>query len=408
MKFRTYTAKKFSGAAFLDCVPDHWETKRLKYACTVLPSNVDKKSHAGESEVLLCNYTDVYYNEVISLDCDFMRATATADHIDLLTLRAGDTVITKDSETADDIAIAAYVPKDLPGVVCGYHLAIVRPNSAQNGLFIKRLFESDYLRAYFEVSARGLTRVSLPQYALKNVVIAIPTRTEQNAIAGFLDRETSKIDALIAEQEKLLRLLSEKREASSAQAVTRGITADVQLSQSGLSWSAKIPSHWTVIRLGQLFSQITEPGNHSLPILSVSIHSGVSDTELTDDEMDRSVTRSEDPEKYKRVEVDDLVYNMMRAWQGGFGTVAIQGMVSPAYVVARRQRGDVVTKFIELLLRTPNGVTEMKRYSRGVTDFRLRLYWDVFKNIVVALPALEEQQAIVHACEVLSQKIECL
>jgi type I restriction enzyme S subunit len=88
--------------------------------------------------------------------------------------------------------------------------------------------------------------------------------------------------------------------------------------------------------------------------------------------MDRKVTRSDDRSKYKRVRPHDLVYNMMRAWQGGFGAVQINGMVSPAYVVARPRMGRHAS-FIEGLLRTPTAVEEMRRNSKGVSDFRLRL-----------------------------------
>jgi type I restriction enzyme, S subunit len=260
----------------------------------------------------------------------------------------------------------------------------------------------------FDLYSTNTALPSMTQVDLVAIAFAVPPFAEQIRIAKFLDRETGKIDALIAEQEKLLTILAEKRRATITHAVTRGMTSNVPLRASGLSWSDKIPSHWTVIRLGQLFSQVNDSGDRSLPILSVSIHHGVSDKELTDDEMDRKVSRGDDPEKYKRVAVDDLVYNMMRAWQGGFGTVAIAGMVSPAYVIARRKRGDVATRFIELLLRTPNGIQEMKRYSRGVTDFRLRLYWNEFKNIAVALPPLDEQQLIFRACEELSQNMETL
>lgn len=162
---------------------------------------------------------------------------------------------------------------------------------------------------------------------------------------------------------------------------------------SQLEWLSQVPSHWEVVRLNTLFREVAEPGSDDLPVLSVSIHSGVSDTELADDEVDRVVARSEDRSKYKRVEPNDLVYNMMRAWQGGFGTVQTSGAVSPAYVVARPTSGQS-TRYVERLLRTPNAVGEMKRLSKGVTDFRLRLYWDEFKNIKIALPPVDEQLAI--------------
>src|SRR5699024_4792764 len=91
----------------------------------------------------------------------------------------------------------------------------------------------------------------------------------------------------------------------------------------------------------------------------------------------------------------DLVYNMMRAWQGGFGAVMVDGLVSPAYVVARPKL-DSISEFVEQLLRTSNAVEEMRSRSYGITDFRLRLYWDQFKTIRIALPPKEERQDIIN------------
>jgi type I restriction enzyme S subunit len=180
------------------------------------------------------------------------------------------------------------------------------------------------------------------------------------------------------------------------------------MKDSGVEWLGVVPKHWDVIRLAQLFHEISEPGEDALPILSVSIHDGVSDGELDEDEMERKVTRSDDRSKYKRVAPGDLVYNMMRAWQGGFGSVEVPGMVSPAYVVARPIGRNFVTGYIEQLLRTAAGAKEAKRYSRGVTDFRLRLYWDEFKNICVPLPPKGEQVAIMHALDDSNARIDGL
>lgn len=164
---------------------------------------------------------------------------------------------------------------------------------------------------------------------------------------------------------------------------------------SGVAWLGAVPGHWAVERITNLYREVTEAGNDDLPILSVSIHSGVSDDEAAPEDLDRKVSRSDDRSKYKQVQPNDLVYNMMRAWQGGFGAVQVYGMVSPAYVVAR-PRSNAPSKYVELLLRTSGAVEEMRRRSRGVTDFRLRLYWDEFKDMRIALPPVSEQEAIMR------------
>jgi len=243
---------------------------------------------------------------------------------------------------------------------------------------------------------QGATVESIEHEYLARTEIPLPPPAEQRAIAAFLDRESGKIDALVAEQERLIALLKEKRQAVISHAVTKGLDPTAPMKDSGVAWLGQVPAHWEVVRLASIFAESAEDGEPDLPILSVSIHTGVSDDELADEQLDRKVTRSDDRTKYKKVEPGDLVYNMMRAWQGGFGTVSVPGMVSPAYVVAR-PLGAIRTHFIEFLLRSPQAVEEMRRYSRGVTDFRLRLYWDEFKQIRVALPMLAEQEAILAA-----------
>ncbi|MGO9443339.1 MAG: restriction endonuclease subunit S [Thiobacillaceae bacterium] len=234
---------------------------------------------------------------------------------------------------------------------------------------------------------------SMTKGALNAHAVARPPLEEQTAIATFLDRETAKIDVLVAEQQKLIDLLKETRQAVISHAVTKGLDHSAPMKDSGVEWLGEVPAHWEVVRLGALFREASDEGREDRPILSVSIHDGVSDRELDEIELDRTVTRSDDRTKYKCVEPGDLVYNMMRAWQGGFGTVEVPGMVSPAYVVAR-PRFDFLTTVIEQQLRTSNAVEEMRRHSRGVTDFRLRLYWDEFKTIHVVLPPKTEQLAI--------------
>jgi type I restriction enzyme S subunit len=176
---------------------------------------------------------------------------------------------------------------------------------------------------------------------------------------------------------------------------------------SGVEWLGEVPEHWEVKRMASLYSEVVEAGNEDLPVLSVSIHHGVSDSELSEEEMDRKVVRSDDRSKYKRVAPGDLVYNMMRAWQGAFGSVVVEGMVSPAYVVAR-PKTTLPTEWIEYLLRTEFAVNEIKRFSRGITDFRLRLYWDEFKNLRICSPPAEERASILRFLNRETAKIDAL
>src|ERR1043166_3504070 len=251
-RFKPYTAYKDTGIGWLPRIPTHWEVKRLKAIASVQLSNVDKKSVEGQEEVGLCNYTDVYYNERITSDLQFMAATATPEQIRRLSLRAGDVLITKDSESWTDIAVPAVVAEDLPGVLCGYHLAHLRPRRGCVGAFLSRVFSAVGPRDQFQVAANGITRFGLGGDAIRGGRFAMPPEDEQHAIAAFLDRETSRIDALVLRKKRLIELLQEKRTALITCLVTKGLDPTVQMKDSGIEWMGRIPAHWEVKRLWDL------------------------------------------------------------------------------------------------------------------------------------------------------------
>lgn len=153
------------------------------------------------------------------------------------------------------------------------------------------------------------------------------------------------------------------------------------------------PANWKRYTFGDIYTERKEPGDENLPLLMVSIHSGVSDGEVDAAELPKQVKRIEDKSQYKKAVSGDLVFNMMRAWQGAIGTVRTTGMVSPAYIVAE-PNDKAYPLFMDYYSRTPQMINQIDRQSYGVTDFRKRLYWDSFAPIGCTLPPIEEQQKI--------------
>jgi type I restriction enzyme S subunit len=212
---------KPSGIEWLGEVPGHWEVAFLKHIADVRFSGVDKHSHDDETPVRLCNYTDVYKNDRITGDMDLMRATATAAEIARLTLKAGDVILTKDSETPDDIAVPAWVPDNLPGVVCAYHLGLLRPESGRVlGEFLFRTIGSARIAQQFHVLATGVTRFALGKHDVKNAVIALPPVAEQETICRWISDECQPLDEAITRTEEEIKLIREYRDRLIADAVT--------------------------------------------------------------------------------------------------------------------------------------------------------------------------------------------
>lgn len=159
---------------------------------------------------------------------------------------------------------------------------------------------------------------------------------------------------------------------------------------SGLPWLAKIPSHWDVRRNGRLFAQRVETGFPDLPILEVSLRTGVHVRDLDNTKRKQLMSNRE---QYKRAARGDIAYNMMRMWQGAVGVAPTDGLVSPAYVVARPYP-ETESRFYGYLFRTATYMNEVNKYSRGIVTDRNRLYWDEFKQIPALFPPTEEQRAI--------------
>ena len=210
---------KPSGVEWIGEIPAHWEVKRLKYVAEILPSNVDKHIYPDEIQVKLCNYTDVYYNDYITVDTVLKKGSCNEREFTKFVLRKGDVIITKDSETPDDIGVPTLVKEDLDNVVCGYHLTMIRPLACR-GEFIFRFIQSDRTRRYFEVNSNGITRYGLGKASIENLLLPIPPDSEQRQIADFLDHKTEQIDELIVAEQRKIELLKEYRQSLISEAVT--------------------------------------------------------------------------------------------------------------------------------------------------------------------------------------------
>ena len=160
---------------------------------------------------------------------------------------------------------------------------------------------------------------------------------------------------------------------------------------SGLPWAPCVPEGWQTLRNGRLFTHRVQSGFPDLPILEVSLRTGV---RIRDMENLKRKQVMREKEKYKRAAKGDIAYNMMRMWQGALGTAPVDGLVSPAYVVACPFL-EANSEYYSYLFRTAAYMREVNKFSRGIVADRNRLYWDEFKQMPALLPPRHEQDQIV-------------
>jgi type I restriction enzyme S subunit len=210
---------KDSGIEWIGEIPSHWEVKKLKYVSEIIPSNVDKHIFPDEIQVSLCNYTDVYKNEKIDLQYEFSKGSCNHNEKDKYQLRKNDVIITKDSETPDDIGVPCLITEDLDNVICGYHLTMLRPIELEGG-FLFRYLQSNFTKSYFCISSNGMTRYGLGKSSIEDLITLSPPLSEQEQIVSYLDEKTSQIDKTIDIEKKKIELLKEYRQSLISNVVT--------------------------------------------------------------------------------------------------------------------------------------------------------------------------------------------
>lgn len=172
--------------------------------------------------------------------------------------------------------------------------------------------------------------------------------------------------------------------------MTVGLSPYPRYRGSGLTWLGEIPAHWEVRRNGRLFAQRVEIGFPDLPVLEVSLNTGVRVRDTGEGARKQVMS---DFGGYKRAAKGDLAYNTMRMWQGAVGVAPTDGLISPAYVVAR-PLAQTEGRYYGYLFRTAAYMDEVNKFSRGIVSDRNRLYWEEFKQMPSAFPPPEEQRKI--------------
>ena len=291
--------------------PDGWGTTQLRYASTCLdgrrvPLNIEQRSRRqGEYP--------------------YWGANGVVDSIDEYLFDEPLVLIGEDGAPFFDSTkpVAFFVTGK---IWVNNHIHVLRIGRHFDSRFVTHCLNATDYGSHIE----GSTRDKLTQGKMGSIRLPSPPLPQQRAIADYLDRETTRLDALVAAKERVLGLLAEKRRALIARAVTRGLDQNVPFRDSGIPWLGEIPAHWETERARWLFrerDQRSDTGEGEL--LTVSHLTGVTPRS----EKDVNMFEAETTEGYKICLSGDLVINTLWAWMGAMGVSSVDGIVSPAYNV---------------------------------------------------------------------------
>ena len=392
-RFRRYSDYRASGVEWLGEIPNHWERKRLK-------NNVTRLESGGTPESgNLRFWTD---------DERGIPWVAISDMTREFRLRKTDKRITEEGRASKRLRLLPVGTLLYSMYASLGKVALLETEATINQAILGVVLRTrdvyrDYLRWWFEFMQRHIpmlsssnTQDNLSAERVRNMPLVLPPDVmEQRAIAGFLDRETARIDALVAKKERLIELLQEKRTALITRAVTRGLAPNAPTKDSGIPWLGKIPAHWGVDRLKYIATlnddALSETTDAEFEMVYVDIGSVDAMVGIAEKEMLRFGNA---PSRARRiVQNGDVIVSTVRTYLRAIAVIERAEhnlIVSTGFAVIRPRR--VESSFAAYALRAPYFVERVVANSVGVSYPAINAI--ELTGFEIAYPEADEQRAI--------------
>lgn len=279
---KKYEKYKQSGVQWLGEVPEHWEIVKNKCILEFSKGLTITKENLIDDGIPCVNYGEIHskYGFEVVPEKHFLKCVPKEYLLNdkNALLKKGDFVFADTSEDIKGSGNFTYLNSDLP-VFAGYHTIIARPNlKTVLPRFLAYVFDSNSHRNQIRTMVKGVKVFSITQVFLKNTFIWLPPLEEQTAIADFLDNKLGEIDLLIGKQQNLLEKLAEQRTATITTTVTKGLTPNAPMKQSGVEWLGEVPEHWEMKAIKRVVKEHSGNGfpielqgnNGNTPFLKVS------------------------------------------------------------------------------------------------------------------------------------------
>jgi type I restriction enzyme S subunit len=402
MSFPRYAKYKDSGVEWLGEVPAHWDVARLKFAAAVQTGVAKGKDNAGKDTI------NVPYLRVANVQDGYFDLGDVADieiplsDLPRYALQAGD-VLMNEGGDFDKLGRGHVWDASIRPCIHQNHVFAVRPHGISSA-WLSRVTGTAYAQFYFMSRSKQSTNLaSISSTNVMELPVVKPPAAEQAVIEAFLDRETAKIDALVAEQEQLITLLKEKRQAVISHAVNKGLDPSVPMKDSGVEWLGEVPAHWGFNRLARLCSQINDI-NHEMPI---GVAEGVPFLSAKDLQDDGTLNFTEDVKQISEEDFlrlskkilprrGDIIYSRIGACLGKARTVETDArfLISYSCCVIRLKPDLADLRFMQHLLDGELMLTEARMRTQGIGVPDLGL--GEIGRFPIPLPPLHEQVEIAN------------
>ena len=412
MSFPRYPAYKDSGVEWLGEVPEHWGTIEARREIAFLTSGsrgwAEYYSDEGPIFLRIGNLT----RDSIRLNLeDIQRVTPPAGvEGDRTEVNEGDVLF---SITAY-LGSVAVVPGGLERAFVSQHVCLARlanGNLMPDWLAYSVLSASG--KAYLEAESYGGTKVQLALDDVKSFPLSLPPINEQRSLITFLDHETAKIDTLIAEQQRLIELLQEKRQAVICHAVTKGLNPDAPMKDSGVEWLGEVPEHWEVTALKRLCRRITD-GAHISPETDNGVYCFVSTRDISESDIDFEGCLRTSEASYEYLlrtgcqpEVGDVLFSK----DGTIGRTLVvreqhDFVVASSLIIIRPDTNLLDAEFLDVLCKSDAVQNQVESFVKGAGLPRLSIA--NLMRVIGIFPPLQEQRRIANVVSKISVRFTAL
>lgn len=364
-----------------------WKEKQLKDFLKFKNGlNADKDKFG--SGIKYISVMDILNNPFITYDMIRGKVDIDEKTLDNYSVTYGDVLFQRSSETREDAGKSnVYLDKENIATFGGF---VIRGKKIgdYSPEFMNSLLKSQKVRKEITSKAQGAQHINVGQETLENVKIIIPDIEEQKKIAEFF----SKIDERISIQQQIIFDLEERK---------KGLIQKIFNQEVRFKGENNLYPDWQTFSIGEIYSERVERSKGDEILLSVTRNDGVKKRS----EIEGKDTSSEDKSNYKKVYINDMVYNSMRMWQGANGISEYDGIVSPAYTVLKANM-KINHTFFAYLFKTSKLIFEFYRFSQGLTSDTWNLKYPQISKIKVSIPCYEEQEKIAKGLKAFDEKIQ--
>ena len=367
---KRYESYKDSGVKWLGEIPGHWEVRKIKYT-------FKERSQKGFPKLSLLSATQQY--GVIKKDDYENRTVVATKGLDTLKLVCKNDFV---------ISLRSFEG----GIEMSHEEGIISPAYT---ILIPKKIEPSYFRhlgktpVFINLLKMMVTGIregqNIDYNKLRTNLIPIPPKSEQTAIANYLDSVTSKIDEAISQQQKMIDLLNERKQIIIQNAVTKGLDPNVKMKDSGVEWIGEIPEDWEVRRIKNSCKIINKKSTDNLPYIELDNIESKSGKLL-------SYSNNRPDSICNHFDKGDILFCKLRPYLAKCIITGVEGKCSSELLVLRHFLGD--QKYFQYLLLSPKLIDLINESTYGAKMPRAN--WSYIGNCIIPIPSLEEQKSIIN------------